>query len=136
MYQVLGADGVPGEAVDLAVLKEMAADGRIEPGTILLDPVSGRSMPASEMFVGDELFPVADPTAAPTAPVAAAPEPVVATAPPPPAAPIATVPDVSQTPAPPPAAAAAARLAFRFRNIPPLRRIKYRTWPRASSGCL
>jgi uncharacterized RDD family membrane protein YckC len=104
VYQILGADGVPGEAVDLAVLKEMAADGRLEPSTVVLDPVSGRSMPAGEMFVGDELFPVADPAAEPSAPVAAAQEPVAGVAPPPPA-PIATVPDVSQTPAAPPVTA-------------------------------
>jgi uncharacterized RDD family membrane protein YckC len=115
MYQILGADGAAGDPVDLTVLKEMAADGRLGPATMVLDPVSGRSGPASEMFVGDELFPIQDPASAPSYAASEAVAPAVETSPAPaysPVEPVATaappaptsagvVPDVSQTPAPP-----------------------------------
>src|SRR5580700_5705155 len=107
MYQIIGADGAPGDPVDLDRLKEMAADGRLVPATMVLDPISGRSAPAGEMFVGDELFPIVDPastasTAAPadpqlpivpgTAPPIAAPAPMYTS-------PFASKPHPSQPPA-------------------------------------
>jgi hypothetical protein len=60
MYQVIGADGAPGAAVDLPALKEMAATGRIGPATIVLDSISKKTLPASEMFVHENLFGACD----------------------------------------------------------------------------
>lgn len=105
MYQVIGMDGSTGEAVDLPTLKEMAGDGRLEPSTMVFDPISGQTLPAADMFVGENLFGGAvEPTSEPApissaslyTPVTVAQEPPLSTSP------VAVVPEASQTPAPPP----------------------------------
>jgi uncharacterized RDD family membrane protein YckC len=73
MYQVVGPDGQVSNPVDVAALKEMAADGRLLPATTLIDPISGQSSPASEMLAGTDVFSAAAPQAAPSF---AAPPPV------------------------------------------------------------
>ena len=66
MYQIIDKDGKSGEPVDLPTLKQMAGDGRLEPQTLVFDPISGQTLAACDMFVHEELF------AGGTEPIAAA----------------------------------------------------------------
>jgi uncharacterized RDD family membrane protein YckC len=61
MYQVIGKDGQVYGPVDVQTLKEWAGDRRLEPQTMMIDPITSQSLPASQMLADLGVFPLAAP---------------------------------------------------------------------------
>jgi len=67
MYSVIGGNGQVYGPVDLKTLEQWIRQGRVLPTTILIDPITGQTGPASSMPYSSGFFaPAVPPVAAPT----------------------------------------------------------------------
>lgn len=73
MFQVVSKEGQVSDPMDVRALQTLAQERRLEPQQMLIDPLSGRTLPAAEMLAGQVIFPEAQ--AVVPVPVRAVPEP-------------------------------------------------------------
>ncbi len=58
MYQIISKDGQPSEPLDVNSLQILAMENKLAPQELLLDSVTGQTLPAGEMLMGQVSFPV------------------------------------------------------------------------------
>jgi uncharacterized RDD family membrane protein YckC len=61
MYQVIGSDGQVYGPVDVSTLKEWASRQRLLPQTMMIDPISGQTLPAAQVLANHDVFPASAP---------------------------------------------------------------------------
>lgn len=77
MYQIISKDGQVSEPLDVQSLQNLALENKLDPQQLLLDSVTGLTLPAEEMLTGQIRFPIAPFSASTTAiaPVRSLPQP-------------------------------------------------------------
>ncbi len=75
MYQIIDNDGQVSEPLDVNSLQALALENKLKPQQLLLDSVTGQSLPAGDMLIGQIHFPMTSISSSVDAPVQALPQP-------------------------------------------------------------